>query len=111
MRAVHKIESLRVQRQTLLEGDAWWHSRTQRPIVKDANRRWDGYRELVQILARRPARSASQAERKRRFIGRVWLSAEGEWYDQLRAGVAADDAWLAKNFPKRTRKKRAGGDV
>lgn len=111
VRAVHEVESLRIRRQALLEGDPWWHSQTQKPMVNNGNRRWHEYRELVQTLANRPARSTAQAERKRRIIGRVWLCAEGEWCDRLRAGVAADNAWLADNFPKRTRKNRGGGDV
>jgi hypothetical protein len=108
VRAIHAVESLRIRRQALLEGKPWWHSDTQKPMVNEANRCWDEYRKLVQTLAHRPARTGAQAERKRRIIGRAWLRAEGAWYDRLRAGVAADETWLAEHFPKRARKKTAG---
>lgn len=64
--------------------------------------RWGAFRDRVIELAETPARTYAQLERKRRIIGKTWLTATGmEWYDRLRAGCAADEAWLAQNRPKR----------
>lgn len=57
-------------------------------------RLFDAWREAIDRLAATPAQSKRQLEMKRRSIGRVWLTAEGERYDQLRAGVASDEARL-----------------
>lgn len=50
----------------------------------------DRYMQATLDLAVTPATSRQQAETKRLAIGRVWLKAEGAFYDALRAGVAAD---------------------
>lgn len=42
-------------------------------------------------MAVTPATSEAQLRVKRRLIGRVWLGAEGTFYDALRAGVMIDD--------------------
>lgn len=107
-KAEHALGRAHINRISVLEGDAnWWDSPTQRPLVEENNRRWDHYRVAVMIVADTPARTVHQLERKRRLIGNIWLKAEGEWYDRLRAGVARDEAWLAVNAPAKKRRARA----
>lgn len=57
-------------------------------------RQFDTWVDAIDQLAELPAQTAQQLDMKRRAIGRVWLKAEGERYDRLRAGVARDEARL-----------------
>lgn len=57
---------------------------------------WERYRQAVVDMANTPVFTQADLRRKRAAIGTVWLRAEGEWYDQLRAAVAADEARLTK---------------
>lgn len=68
------------------------------------HRLWDHYRQAMADMARSPARTKHELERKRSTIGKTWLGCEGEWYDQLRAGIAADEAWLAEHAPTKRRR-------
>ena len=62
------------------------------------------YRQATMDLALTPAWTADQVKRKRAAIGTAWLHAEGDWYDRLRAGVAADTVRVsAKRVSKRRR--------
>ena len=69
------------------------------------NQTFERYREQSLDLARSPARTRRHLEQKKALLGKVWLTAEGPWYDRLRAGVVADEAWLAANAS--TRRRRA----
>lgn len=68
---------------------------------------WQRYRDRLLELARTPVRSEGHLGRKKALIGRFWLRCEGDWYDGLRAGVAADEAWLAEYMPKKKRERPA----
>ena len=46
-------------------------------------------------LAKTPSPRKPDILTKRRVIGRIWLGAKGEFYEQLRAGVAADETRFA----------------
>jgi hypothetical protein len=94
-RAAHDLESKRIERIGLLNNEGyWWTSPTLRPLVEENNRRWDAYRGLILALAETPVYSVADLRQKRRIIGKVWLTAEGEWYDRVRNGVASDEARL-----------------
>ena len=101
LRAEHEVEERRRDQQRILgdPGDLEEESRDRAEFWK----RWNAYRARVLELAGTPAHTWPQLERKRRIIGTCWLKASGDWYDQLRVGVAADEAWLAENRPKRRR--------
>lgn len=49
------------------------------------------YRQAMLDMANTPVFTRRDLDRKKAAIGRVWLGAEGPWYDQLRAAVAADE--------------------
>lgn len=57
-------------------------------------RAFDEYVAATDALAFVPAPNRPFLDRKRRAIGKVWLTSEGERYERLRAGVAADEARL-----------------
>jgi len=104
LRAEHDLGNCRVDRLAVIENVPWWESATLKPLVEENNQRWDVYRARILELANTPARSHAHLNRKRCLIGHVWLKAEGEWYDQVRAGLAADESWLAEHRPKRSRR-------
>lgn len=54
----------------------------------------DRYREAALAFAWTPAPDKRALDSKRRAIGGVWLKAEGEFFDDLRAGLAADQRRL-----------------
>lgn len=60
----------------------------------DHLRAFDELQAATDALATVPAPSRPFLDRKRRAIGRIWLTAEGDRYDRLRAGIAADEAAL-----------------
>lgn len=103
IKAEHELMSARLDRLRVLEG---WESKSEEheDLWNKAQRQWHLYRDRLHELARTPARTIVQLDRKKRIIGKFWLTCEGEWYDDLRAGVAADEAWLAENAPKRRRR-------
>ncbi|HEX8443032.1 MAG TPA: hypothetical protein VF631_05230 [Allosphingosinicella sp.] len=106
LKAEHALESKRIGRLSILEGgSAWWDSPTIKPLVHDNNDKWELYRARLLELAHTPARTRQHLDRKRSLIGKGWLNAAGPWYDQLRAGVTADEAWLAANVPTRQRRR------
>jgi len=70
----------------------------------DTEPAFQAWRQAVMDLARQPARTREHLRRKKEIIGRIWLNAEGDWYDQLRACVAADEDWLEANRPSRKRR-------
>lgn len=55
---------------------------------------FDHYRDAARVLAWTPAPDKLALDSKRRAIGGVWLKAEGEFFDDLRAGLAADQRRL-----------------
>lgn len=59
------------------------------------------YWQAVVDMANTPVFTASDLRRKRASVGKVWLYAEGERYEQLRTAVAADEARLASNKRER----------
>lgn len=66
-------------------------------IEVERSRHWRAFDRIVEsvdLMAALPAQSRQQYDLKRRAIGPVWLKAEGERYDRLRAGLAADAARL-----------------
>lgn len=101
--ARHQLASREADRVGVIEGEAWWQSATQSPMVNESNRLFDIYRDAVMQMAETPARTWIQFERKARLIGKCWLSAKGDWYDRLRTAIEADRAWLEANCPKKRR--------
>jgi hypothetical protein len=63
---------------------------------------FDAMREATERLAATPAVDRRTLERKAQAIGRIWLRAEGEWYDGLRAAMARDAARLSLPNPAPT---------
>lgn len=51
--------------------------------------------EALDQLVALPAVTKSQAAKKRRLIGRMWMRAEGPRFDRYRQSVATDEARLA----------------
>lgn len=74
----------------------WWDDPRISADVDANNDRFALYRASVLTLAETRAPTADLAHTKRGIIGKVWLRAEGCFYDRLRAGVAADGPWLPK---------------
>jgi len=89
-RAEREAFDAKVRRTRLLYGDE-----AAREMYPETHRLFDRYRQAVVDLANTPTTTKRDIETKRRGIGGVWLKAEGAWYDQLRAAVAADEAHLA----------------
>lgn len=56
----------------------------------EIHRVWDRYRAQIFDLAQIPPRNAREKRIKHAAIGKLWLEAEGPWYDQLRQFVAKD---------------------
>lgn len=106
MRAEHALAAAQVDRLHILENQHWWDSPTLKPLVEGNNRKWELVTTTTIAMAETPVRNRRQLELKRRLIGRVWLGAEGERYDRMRAGVAADAQWLGTNRPVSTRSGR-----
>lgn len=102
--ATARLSSAQAQTQAALHG--WSHSGPEwRAHVERYQDLWDRYRAAIMLLAHAPARTRAQLSQKLHTIGKAWLTATGEWYDELRAGVAADEAWLAENMPTKRRAK------
>lgn len=99
-KAEHDLASLRIARTSIIQGESWFDSDTLKPLVRENNERWSAYRYKILTFAGTPARTKLHVERKRRLIGKLWLNGQGDWSDQLRRGVAADEAWLAEHGPK-----------
>lgn len=59
----------------------------------------DRYRAAVEQLASTPAHDRQSLVRKCAAIGRVWLRADGPWFDKLRDGVARDVERLGTRWP------------
>jgi len=53
------------------------------------------HRQATLDFARSPSPTSKAHAEKRKLIGRIWLGAEGSFYDQLRAAMAEDEARLA----------------
>ena len=100
------VHDAKHEQQRLLAGDAWWGSDTQNRMLSKGHKHWERYRDGIQVLAATPARTERHLKQKRELIGRLWLGAEGEWYDQLRAGIAADVEWLRENAEPVRRRRR-----
>jgi hypothetical protein len=100
--ATSELFTAQIRRVRLLQGDA-----AATAMYREAERHWTAFRMATEVLARTPARTREQLRMKVGRIGKVWLTAEGRWYDSLRAGVAVDEAWIAANLPapKRGRAK------
>lgn len=96
IKAEHDLQAARIARTRILDGEE-----AARTLYDENLLRWFTYRDRLLEMAQTPARSAVRLSRKKELIGKFWLRCEGEWYDQLRAGVAADEAWLAENAPKK----------
>lgn len=62
--------------------------------LSNSRRMFDQLVEVTDRIAALPAQSRIQYKLKRHAIGPIWLKAEGERYDRLRAGLAADAARL-----------------
>lgn len=105
-KAEHALFAAKKELQRLVAGDAWWGSETYSYALSEIHKLWNKYRDSIQIVAATPARTEPQLKQKRELIGRLWLSAEGEWYDKLRAGVAADVEWLRENDKPERRRRR-----
>lgn len=84
----------------------WWECPIRKPLVDANNVRWDAYRARLLEMAETPARTRRQLDRKISLIGKQWLQCEGEFYQRMRDAVAADQAWLDENEPKRRRAAR-----
>jgi hypothetical protein len=107
-KAEHDLESKRIRVLDVLEpGVAWWDSPTRKPLVVANNLQWNAYRARLLEMAETRARTRYQLDRKLGLIGKVWLKAEGDFYQRMRDAVAADQAWLDEHQPI----KRRGGKV
>lgn len=106
LKAERDVHDAKHEQQRLLAGDAWWGSDTQNRMLSKGHKHWERYRDGIQVLAATPARTQRHLKQKRELIGRLWLGAEGEWYDQLRAGIAADVEWLRENVEPVRRRRR-----
>lgn len=104
LRAEHALESRRIDCLRVWEAVPWYESPTLKPLVDANNRLWEVYRARVSEMAETPARTYAQLERKRRLIGKCWLSGTGDWHGRLRSAVDEDEAWLAEHRPKRRRR-------
>lgn len=65
-----------------------------REMDSDGERLFERYRQAMLDMATMPVFTRADLRRKKSAIGTVWLRAEGQWYDQLRAAVAADEERL-----------------
>jgi hypothetical protein len=79
--------------------------------VRDARREacrdaFEAYQDSIARLAQVPAPGARALAYKVEAIGRIWLGAEGVWYEALRAGVARDADRLAVPVPAAPRARR-----
>lgn len=71
---------------------------TESPYISE--KPFEEMRLAVFKLAITPATNRQELAYKKSLIGRMWLKAEGEFYDALRAGVEIDELRFAKK-PKR----------
>lgn len=58
---------------------------------RDWIREFEEFRAATLALAETPAVDRAQMRMKQSGIGRLWLRAEGPFYDRLRSGVRADE--------------------
>jgi hypothetical protein len=91
-RAEREAYEAKWQRAYLLSGE---NAVAASAAFPDRERHFQRLREATMDLARTQAHTLADLKRKRRAIGSVWLSADGPWYDELRAGIAADEARLS----------------
>lgn len=98
MAAYHECNIARAQYELAhaLTAEAYFLDLPGRPewALSNSQRAFDQLVQAVDLLATLPAQSRIQYRLKRKMIGPVWLKAEGERYDILRAGLAADAARL-----------------
>lgn len=94
-RAEYEVHSAKVSRTRVLHG-----KEAAEEMFDEGHRllarRW----QAVVDLANSPVFTASDLRLKRASIGTVWLRAEGERYEPLRAAVAADEARLNRKEGK-----------
>ena len=106
LRAEHALAARQIDRLRVLENQHWWDSPTLKPRVEANNLKWDLIMSTTVAMAETPVRNRRHLELKRRLIGKIWLGAEGPRYDRMRAGVAADVAWLDRHRPASPRSGR-----
>jgi hypothetical protein len=92
-RAEREAYEAKWQRAYLLGGE---NAAAASAAFPDRERHFERLREATMDLARTQAHTLVDLKSKRRAIGSVWLSADGPWYDELRAGIAADEARLSR---------------
>ena len=107
LRAEHALLARRIDRLRILDGDEYPDSSAIKPLVDENNRAWNRIITATIEMAETPVRNRRHLELKRHLIGRIWLGAEGAWYDRMRAGIAADIAWLDERCPKTSRTRRS----
>lgn len=84
-----------------------FHSNASRETSERARLEYMAALERLIVL---PAMTKSHLAEKKRLIGAIWLSAQGdERFERYRASVAADIARLALDLPYRDR-RMAGGE-
>jgi len=92
LRAEHDAEEARLKLERLQRGVKNVYEDEELGARTDANHlEWDVYHALILHLAELPAKDRRIASIKRRTIGNMWLRAEGERYDRIRAGCEQDD--------------------
>jgi len=107
LRAEHTLQARRIDRLRILDGARYPDSSAIKPLVEANNRAWNRIIATTIEMAETPVRNRRHLELKRHLIGRIWLGAAGAWYDRMRAGIAADIAWLDAQCAKPPRTRRS----
>jgi hypothetical protein len=106
LRAEHALQARKIGRLRILEDGQETGSQMLEPLVDEIGRAWERIFAQTIEMAETPVRNCRHLELKRRLVGKIWLGASGERYDRMRAGIAADEAWLAERRPRRSRARR-----
>lgn len=100
LKASHAAEQARLRLECKERGIRYWWEGPQdiRDRVDANNYQWEVYRAVLKALAAKPAATRREASLKRATIGRQWLSADSEYYADLRTGCEADDHLFPKSL-------------
>lgn len=109
LKASHAAEQARLRLECKERGIRYWWEGPQDICDRvDANNyQWQVYRAVLKALAARPALTRREASLKRATIGKQWLSADSEYYADLRAGCEADDHLFPKSLKLAKEARRA----
>lgn len=109
LRASHTAEKARLRLECKERGvKHWWEGPQDiRDRVDANNYQWEVFRAVLKAIAAKPAQTRREASLKRATIGKLWLTAEGEYYGDLRAGCEADDHLFPKSLKLAKEARRA----